>query len=232
MEIAEHYSGSFESNPVLHSLAAEIASRMTDLFQYDHEQSVMKHDELKSYAYVKRASDGLTLGFCFDDQYRPKRLHISGELPRYKDGRYYTISSYNKEADVTRSISVSLTKSAEKIARDIENRLVPGAKIRHEIAKAAIASEESYDDTHEALVKMAARITRDKLRSHDLERHARPEFYLRPEAKDYSDKVKVEGNRLVVTFEITSGDMADQLQKAVDFVNELKPIRKPEAVNA
>lgn len=237
MEIADKYNGSFESNPVLHNVAAEIASRLTDLFQYDKEWSIMKHedhtDELRGYAYIIRPSDGLRLGFCFDSESYPKRLHVSGELPRYKDGRYYTISHYNKDGDVTHRISVSLKKTAQQIARDIENRLLPGAKKRHEIAKAAIASEEEYSATHEALVKMAARVTGSKLHPNDLQRDRRAEFYLFPKSEgqgtDYSSGVTVEGRTLKVHFEISTGDMAGQLEKTREFLRSLKHPEEQEA---
>jgi len=74
-----------------------------------------------------------------DDDRHKDRIVVSGQYPRSKEGEYITPNS-------NISITISLTKSIEQIAKDITNRFLPSYR---ENIKLVLAQKERIDTAKE-----------------------------------------------------------------------------------
>lgn len=105
-----------------HDYAAEIAGHMKG-WEYDAEGSRGYDGELMPGVRLA-GPGGRALSIFFDD--RKKRLTAKGSWPK-DDGRYRSAHDYRaiEYGQNEPSISASMTRPAQAVARDIERRLLP-----------------------------------------------------------------------------------------------------------
>lgn len=137
--------------------------------------SVCAHENQK----IVRESDGLELFLAgsFGGWAARGRIRVSFVRPRNK-GSY--VDLWNKVGSgkvADPEISVAETKTPEKIARDIESRLLPESEIVFILAKEKIAEQNAYQDAKSAAIEKVAKLTGNESKFGHTER-TRETFYL------------------------------------------------------
>lgn len=157
--------------------------------------------------------------YSYNDGYSAsakRRVTVSGSWPRPKDGAYkrlrdYGIGDYNASDP---EISVAITGTAERIAKDIRRRLIQGEDIRGK-TKAVIARQveaNAYADRKRTLTLDLFKLVGQKPRDGEFERDGTPTVRLYDFAPgvSYGD-VRVNGDDSV-KFDVTvSGAVAKRL---------------------
>lgn len=117
----------------------------------EHENDVRPYGELVGQGlalHVSQFRDGYSAG-------AKDRIEITGSWPREKHGAYKRLSDYGvipyNESEPR--ITVAVSNTPERIAKDIKRRLIDGEDLRTKYAKvvAAIAAGNAYDDRKEQL---------------------------------------------------------------------------------
>ncbi len=121
----------------------------------------MKYDNGDNkYDHADTASQGALSVFVRYSPWNHKgKWHISASVARAN--KIYLRDEEKRE--LTLSINVSETKSAEQIAKDIEKRLMPSAKKYFELVSEKLASHDEYENAIVENCKAIQKVTGGKL---------------------------------------------------------------------
>ncbi len=132
-------------------------------------------EEPRHYAEVRRGVDGATITFSIHSWPTPVRLLVSGDFPRDAAGHSYLPSNVSRP-----SISITPTRPAETIARQIERRLLPAYLPLYEQAAVAQREEQTAIKAADVVAGQLAELLDSHVRppnrygSRDRERHIDP----------------------------------------------------------
>lgn len=138
----------------LSALAAGIAAALPGQWSASNVQTYPRSDG----EFDLTRADGLTLSAVAGGYRNAGRMTISHSRPRTAKGGYVDLWGDTSKGEpsgqiATPSITVSLDKDAEAIARDIARRLLTDAERVEGLARASVARDNAYHDGKLALLR-------------------------------------------------------------------------------
>lgn len=121
--------------------------------------------EVDYWCFAREISKGDIKLFIRADSYGHKgKFEIIGSYPRDSKGQYINPYDYNESrAD---KINVSMTKTPEQVAKDIERRLMPEYLLRLAKIKKRIDESDNYHLSRQETIKQIAKATGFEISTH------------------------------------------------------------------
>jgi hypothetical protein len=111
---------------------------------------------VRSHFIVKHTHTGLRLALSINPYDARGRIVISHVRPRHADGSWVELYDGNHDKIASPSITVAMDKAPEKIATDIQRRLIPDADRIEILANEKVAEYVKYNDGKNSLIRELA----------------------------------------------------------------------------